>query len=185
MKLNAWKKLVKGLIFAALLTVTSAGVLTITAQAQDRDRDRDHRWQRNERRDRDWNRQRNDWDRERRERERARDLERIRERNAYRYRYNYPRQYPYYDYGNRGRYNWSNIQAIAEQQGYRDGFERGSDDARHRRSFNLYDSGRFRDGDRGYHSEYGSKDFYRVSYREGFRRGYEQGYRQYAGYRRW
>ena len=53
-----------------------------------------------------------------------------------------------------------------ESKGYRDGLDRGREDARTHRSFNPNNSSHFRNGNN--------------FYREGFRRGYEEGYRQYA-----
>ena len=35
----------------------------------------------------------------------------------------------------------------------------------------------YRDGDRGYKDDYGSRELYKQNYREGFREGYESGYR--------
>jgi hypothetical protein len=58
-----------------------------------------------------------------------------------------------------------------ESKGYRDGLNRGREDARSRRSFNPNNSSHFRSGNN--------------FYREGFRRGYEEGYREYARGRRW
>ena len=37
--------------------------------------------------------------------------------------------------------------------------------------------GEYRDGDRGYNDNYGSRELYKQNYREGFREGYEDGYR--------
>ncbi len=66
---------------------------------------------------------------------------------------------------------------IAEERGYRTGLDRGRDDVNHRRSFNPRRSEHFRDGDSGYHSQYGSLAAYRGVYRQAFRRGYDEGYR--------
>ncbi len=66
---------------------------------------------------------------------------------------------------------------IAEQNGYNDGYQRGVDDARHNRRYDLDRQNWFRDGDRHYDSRFGTRDHYRVEYREGFRQGYEAGYR--------
>jgi hypothetical protein len=100
--------------------------------------------------------------------------------------YTYPRNYPQYGgygnggYGNRGYGNggygnsggygggYNNAEV---QKGYRDGLDRGQEDARDRRSPTPNNSSHFRSGN--------------AAYREGFRRGYEAGYRQYAGNRRW
>jgi hypothetical protein len=66
------------------------------------------------------------------------------------------------------RYGYNNRD---EQKGYRDGLDRGREDARDRRSFNPNNSSHFRNGN--------------SAYREGFRRGYAQGYRQNGYSRRW
>jgi len=58
-----------------------------------------------------------------------------------------------------------------QQRGYRDGLNRGQEDARSRRSFNPNNSSHFKNGN--------------AAYREGFRRGYLQGYPQRGGNRRW
>ena len=67
-----------------------------------------------------------------------------------------------------GSYGYNNRD---EQKGYRDGLDRGQEDAQHRRSFDPNNSSHFRKGN--------------FSYREGFRRGYAQGYRQSNYSRRW
>ena len=64
----------------------------------------------------------------------------------------------------------------AFQTGAADGYEAGLKDAQSRRRFDPISEGRYRDGDRGYKREYGSKDLYKATYREGFRTGYEDGY---------
>lgn len=188
MKSKRLGKVITVTMFALMLVFGSGTMLVTSVQAQDRgrnnwDRDRDGRRDR----DRNWDRRRNDrndrnW---RRDNDRRRDWDRRRSRNNYPYRpgYSYPRQAPYY--GGGGYRGGFNAFQIADQQGYRDGLDRGRDDARSRRSYDLYRSSRFRDADRGYRSSYGSKDAYRNAYRNGFRRGYDQAYRQYAGYRRW
>jgi hypothetical protein len=76
--------------------------------------------------------------------------------------------YPYY--GNSSYYGYGNSYGY-EQQGFRDGLDRGQEDARDGRSFNPNNSSHYRSGN--------------SAYRAGFRRGYEQGYGQYGGYRRW
>jgi hypothetical protein len=53
-----------------------------------------------------------------------------------------------------------------ERKGYRDGLDRGEEDARDRRRPDPNNSDHYRDGNR--------------AYRDGFRRGYAQGYRRYA-----
>jgi hypothetical protein len=65
-------------------------------------------------------------------------------------------------YGDRGGY-W-------ESKGYRDGLNRGQEDARSHRTPNPNNSEHFRNGN--------------PAYRAGFARGYRAGYGQYRGYRR-
>jgi hypothetical protein len=64
----------------------------------------------------------------------------------------------------------------AFQTGFTDGYEAGLNDGRSRRRFDPVGEGRYRDGDRGYKSQYGTRDAYKFRYREAFRDGYEQGY---------
>lgn len=85
----------------------------------------------------------------------------------------YPRgQDPYYG-GARGAYG-----SVAFDNGYRDGYEAGVNDARDRDAFNPIVQKRYREGDRGYKNGYGSRDDYKREYRAAFQRGYEEGYRQ-------
>jgi len=72
----------------------------------------------------------------------------------------------------------------AEENGYRTGLDRGRDDGRDGRSSNPNNSEHYRDGDSGYHSEFGSREAYKQTYRAAFRRGYSEGYRQ-TSRRRW
>jgi hypothetical protein len=60
--------------------------------------------------------------------------------------------------------------------GFTDGYEAGLRRGRDRRQFDPIGEGRYRDGDRGYERNYGSRDFYRLRYREAFREGYQHGY---------
>ena len=134
------KKGVAGTAIAITLMFGSVMIMETAAQAQDRHRDRDGRSDRD--RDGRWDRDRDgrsdrdrDWQR-RREIERARELARLRElqrrREWERDRRVFtpaPRVYPYGGYGNYGGYN--NGEA---QRGYRDGLDRGQEDARDRRS---------------------------------------------------
>jgi hypothetical protein len=66
---------------------------------------------------------------------------------------------------------------IAFDNGYRDGVEKGDEDARDRDSYDPVRHSRYRSADRGYESRYGSKDAYKNVYRDGFRAGYDDGYR--------
>jgi hypothetical protein len=168
MNWNRLKKAVAGtaVMFTLLLSI---GVgLETTAQAQDRGRDRNWQRDRDDRRDNDWNR--------RQQSQRAREWEWRRQREQARnrtpYVYRSPRSYPYGNYGGYGGYGGGNGYNNGEvQKGFRDGLDRGQEDARDRRSFNPNNSSHYRSGN--------------GAYREGFRRGYDQGYRQSTGYRRW
>jgi hypothetical protein len=74
-----------------------------------------------------------------------------------------------------GRYG---IGTAAYQNGYRDGLDKGREDARDRDSYDPVRHSRYRSADHGYNSRYGSKDRYRLVYRDGFERGYREGYGQ-------
>lgn len=65
----------------------------------------------------------------------------------------------------------------ASARGYADGYEKGLDDGRRRRSYDPVGHRAYRQGDAGYSRSYGSKDVYKNNYRAGFRLGYEEGYR--------
>jgi hypothetical protein len=90
----------------------------------------------------------------------------------------YPRGYPNYptypSYPNGGGYVRG---TAATQNGYRDGFEAGRNDARDRHSFDPRRSRRYREGDHDYNNRYGSRDAYKQEYRAAFQQGYEDGYR--------
>jgi hypothetical protein len=74
---------------------------------------------------------------------------------------------------------YSDAQRIAQENGHRTGLEKGLDDGRHSRSFNPERSSHYRDGDAGYHKEYGLKEDYRIAYRQAFVNGYTEGFREY------
>jgi hypothetical protein len=71
---------------------------------------------------------------------------------------------------------------IATDRGYDTGFDRGTDDAKRHKNPNPGRSSHFRDGDSGYHKEYGDIEAYRHAYREGFHKGYATAYRKYHDY---
>ena len=202
MRFNRFGKVIAGAAFA-FVVLFSAGVISgTTAQAQDRNRDqrwnrsedrntdRTERRQQTERRDQSRAQssdQQRRWEQERVERERSRVFVQPRY---------YPRTVPYGGYRNGGYgsygggyggyqnrgygsygggyggygggYNNGEV-----QRGYRDGLDRGQEDARDRRSPNPNNSSHFRSGN--------------SAYREGFVRGYQDGYRQFGGggYGRW
>jgi hypothetical protein len=78
------------------------------------------------------------------------------------------------DPNSRGRYGYENVPF---DNGYRDGYDKGLEDARDNDRFDPTRHGRYRSGDRGYDRRYGSKEEYKSAYREGFRSGYEEAYR--------
>ena len=61
--------------------------------------------------------------------------------------------------------------------GYRDGVEKGREDAADRDSYDPVRHSRYRAADHGYNSRYGTKDDYKLVYRDGFEAGYQDGYR--------
>ena len=72
--------------------------------------------------------------------------------------------------------------SVPFQNGDRDGYEKGREDANRNNSFDPVRHSRYRSADNGYNSRYGSKDDYKLVYREGFDAGYERGYRELRGY---
>jgi hypothetical protein len=72
--------------------------------------------------------------------------------------------------------------SAAYDNGYRDGLEKGLEDAGDNDSYDPVRHSRYRSADHGYNSRYGSKDTYKLAYRDGFEAGYEQGYRERRGY---
>jgi hypothetical protein len=91
-------------------------------------------------------------------------------------------------YGRTGDYGYGryDIYQVAQDQGYRDGIERGAKDARDGDRYNPEGTSQYKDGDRGYRSEYGNREEYRRIYRDAFRRGYDESYRRQdrGGYNR-
>jgi hypothetical protein len=64
----------------------------------------------------------------------------------------------------------------AFENGYRDGYEAGRDDRNDGDRFDPIRPVRYRQGDRGYQSRYGSRDDYKREYRAAFQQGYADGY---------
>ncbi|HKG21545.1 MAG TPA: hypothetical protein VKC34_06565 [Blastocatellia bacterium] len=80
-----------------------------------------------------------------------------------------------------GRYDRNDrnqIIRMAQQNGYNDGIRRGQEDRSRRRGNQADRASEYRDGMRGYRSEYGDRNIYRQAYREGFMRGYDEAYRR-------
>lgn len=71
-----------------------------------------------------------------------------------------------------------NYSAVARNTGYRDGRDKGSNDARQGKSYNLERHDAYKDADHGYRDSFRNKDAYKQIYRDSFRRGYEEGYNQ-------
>ena len=94
----------------------------------------------------------------------------------------YPQQgrYPDVRPGNPGQYGGYSNQGF--DNGVRDGVEKGAEDARKNRSFDVLRHKWYREGDRNYEGRYGSREQYKDVYRAGFTQGYERGYRD-ARYR--
>ena len=85
-------------------------------------------------------------------------------------------------YGNTYPTNGRNgVNSVPYDNGYRDGVEKGREDAGDRDSFDPVRHSWYRSADRGYNSRYGSRETYRLTYRDGFEAGYEQAYRQLRG----
>jgi flagellar biosynthesis/type III secretory pathway protein FliH len=84
--------------------------------------------------------------------------------------YGYPQQ------GGYGQYDGYNSPAF--DNGTRDGYEKGLEDARKNRSFDVLRHAWYRSGDRHYEGRYGSREQYRNIYRRGFQQGYDRGYRE-------
>jgi hypothetical protein len=65
----------------------------------------------------------------------------------------------------------------AYDTGFREGMQRGQNDARSGRSSDFDRDSEYRSADRGYDRSWGSRDAYRSEFRHGFEAGYRQGYR--------
>jgi len=66
----------------------------------------------------------------------------------------------------------------AAQRGYEDGLRDGRNDARDNDRYEPTRKKKYREGDEGYSSRFGSRDQYKAEYRDAFRQGYDQGYRE-------
>ena len=90
----------------------------------------------------------------------------------------YGNRYPNNDRSNRNGYN-----SVGYDNGYRDGLEKGREDALDRDSYDPVRHSWYRSGNRGYNNRYGTKDQYKLVYRDGFEAGYAQAYRANGGNR--
>jgi hypothetical protein len=73
---------------------------------------------------------------------------------------------------------------VGFDKGYDDGLKRGRHDGDHRDRFDPARDKKYRDGDHGYHREYGPRFDYVRGYRQGFEQGYRDGYDAYGYARR-
>jgi hypothetical protein len=71
-------------------------------------------------------------------------------------------------------------QSVAYDNGYRDGLQKGREDARENHDYDPVRHSWYRNGTRGYNNDDGSKVQYRNVYRDGFESGYAAGYRNNA-----
>ena len=69
----------------------------------------------------------------------------------------------------------------ASQNGYRDGYAQGRDDARDGDRYDPVRGSRYREGDHDYDRRYGPRDDYKREYRAAFQEGYDHGYRESRG----
>jgi len=71
---------------------------------------------------------------------------------------------------------------VGYDNGYNEGLKEGQKDGRARDAFEFRDERAWRNGDKGYHRNYGDRERYRQIFRNGFEAGYNDGYRRYAPY---
>ncbi|MGB2718024.1 MAG: hypothetical protein WBC51_27805 [Vicinamibacterales bacterium] len=81
-------------------------------------------------------------------------------------------------YADDQRASYYDSRRIAYDQGFREGLKEGEKDARRGERFYYQDEKEFRNGDRGYHRNYGDRERYRQSFRSGYVAGYDDGYRR-------
>jgi flagellar biosynthesis/type III secretory pathway protein FliH len=86
-------------------------------------------------------------------------------------------QGPYGQQGGYGTYG-NGAYSPAFDNGARDGYEKGQEDARKNRSFDPPRHSWYRSGDRHFERRYGSREIYKDVYRRGFQQGYERGFRE-------
>lgn len=75
------------------------------------------------------------------------------------------------------------VNSVAYDNGYRDGLEKGIEDAHDRDSYDPVRHSRYRSADRGYDRRYGTREQYKLAYRDGFEAGYDEAYRRNGGSR--
>jgi hypothetical protein len=70
-------------------------------------------------------------------------------------------------------------------RGYRDGLDKGRDDGKHHDAYDPRRQKWYREADRGYKDDFGSRWAYESAYRDGFLRGYDEGYRERSREHHW
>ena len=85
----------------------------------------------------------------------------------------YGRNYPSRGYGNQ-------MYRVAQDYGYRDGINKGAEDARDRDRYAPERASEYKKATNGYDSDYRNKDGYKQAYRDAFQRGYDEGYNRYG-----
>jgi hypothetical protein len=89
----------------------------------------------------------------------------------------------YAQYGPRGGYG--HVASPAYDIGYREGLDRGSQDARRGTRFGFERDRDYQRADKGWNRRHGNRDAYRYEFRRGYERGYREAYSRYgAGYGR-
>ena len=82
-------------------------------------------------------------------------------------------------YAVRGSYVSTDFERRAVDNGYREGFDEGRNDARKHRSFSPERHGAYRDAQRNYGGGW-ERDAYQRGFRRGFEAGYRDGFERYA-----
>lgn len=74
-----------------------------------------------------------------------------------------------------------NYRDTARNTGYADGLDKGSNDARQNKSFDLNRHDAYKDADHGYRDSFRNKADYQRMYRQSFERGYREGFQRTSG----
>ena len=85
-----------------------------------------------------------------------------------------------YGYGYQRGGAYRDVERRAYDTGYREGLKAGEEDGRKGRAFSFQRHGDWRDGDDGYHRDYGDREFYRRAFRRAFETGYSEGFNRYG-----
>ncbi len=87
----------------------------------------------------------------------------------------------YRGYGGPGRGGGYGLE-FAYRRGLDEGTQKGFEDLRKGRRYDVLRHKRYREGDNGYEREYGPREMFKAAYRDGFRAGYDRAFRD--GFRR-